>query len=142
MSLEEIIKGMPNAAEAINNNFNNATIVESGTNENGTYMVFGNGIVVSFGSKEFTKSSGWRTGDSLSFDNNNIRTAYPGSQSILYSDYNAELYDGQASFQDIQTRTSKINSRSGSVEVVRLNGNVSAATSLIVRYLHISRINN
>lgn len=38
MSLNEITKGMSNAAEQINDNFLAGSIVESGTNENGHYV--------------------------------------------------------------------------------------------------------
>lgn len=141
MALLDIFKGMSNAAEAINENFNNAAITEKGSNADGHYIVFGDEYVLAFGSKEFIRSNGWRVGDDQSYDNNNIPSAFKRSMSLLFSDYNAELYDGQAAFQDIQVRTSKINSRSGSAEVIKLNGNVSAATRLTIRYLHIGRIN-
>ena len=41
--MNEIYKGMDNAAEQINENFLNGSIVESGENENGEYLRFGNG---------------------------------------------------------------------------------------------------
>ena len=46
MALNEITKGMSNAAEMINNNFNFGSIVESGSGENGNYIKFVNGFTV------------------------------------------------------------------------------------------------
>ena len=44
--LHEIFKGMDNSAEQINENFQNGSIVESGVNENGEYLKFGNGWMI------------------------------------------------------------------------------------------------
>ena len=48
--LHEITKGMDNAAQAINANFKNATIVESNLDETnpskGHYVIFGNGLMM------------------------------------------------------------------------------------------------
>ena len=41
--LHEIFKGMDNAAEQINENFQNGSIVESGNNENGFWARYGDG---------------------------------------------------------------------------------------------------
>ena len=49
MALNEITKGMSNAAEKINQNFLFGSIVESGSNEKGHYVKFGNGIMVCWG---------------------------------------------------------------------------------------------
>ena len=48
MALIDIIKGMAGGAEAIQANFQFGSIVESGTNENGTFVKFGNGLAVCF----------------------------------------------------------------------------------------------
>lgn len=52
MSLMDIIKGMPNGAEALQNNFLFGSIVASNLNEsspvNGYYVRFGNGLQVCF----------------------------------------------------------------------------------------------
>ena len=42
--LHEIFKGMDNAAEKIDENFQNGSIVESGENENGFWVKWGNGF--------------------------------------------------------------------------------------------------
>ena len=47
--LSEIFKGMDNAAELINENFENGSIVESGKNEFGHYFRMGNGVQVCLG---------------------------------------------------------------------------------------------
>ena len=44
--MNEIFKGMDNASELINENFKNGSIVETGENENGTFMKLGNGWMV------------------------------------------------------------------------------------------------
>lgn len=46
MALEEITKGMSNAAEQINANFKVGSVVESGNNENGNYVKFGDGTMI------------------------------------------------------------------------------------------------
>ena len=46
--LNEIFKGMDNAAEVINENFQNVGIVESGENENGHWAKLGNGWMVCY----------------------------------------------------------------------------------------------
>lgn len=48
MVLNEITKGMSNAAEQIDENFKKATIVDSGTTDRGSYIKFGNGLCVQF----------------------------------------------------------------------------------------------
>jgi|SRR5690625_1833291 len=45
--LHEIFKGMDNAAEAINDNFEQVDIIQ-GQNENGSYVKFGNGLIVAW----------------------------------------------------------------------------------------------
>ena len=44
--LHEIFKGMDNAAEQINENFQNGSIVDEGVNENGRYVKYASGIMV------------------------------------------------------------------------------------------------
>lgn len=51
MALEEITKGMSNAAEVINSNFKNVGIVASGTNVNGEYIKFGDGTLICYSLK-------------------------------------------------------------------------------------------
>lgn len=46
MALEEITKGMSNAADQINANFKVGSVVESGNNENGNYVKFGDGTMI------------------------------------------------------------------------------------------------
>lgn len=46
MALTEIKKGMSNAAEAINNNFQAGSILESGANENGNFIKFADGTLI------------------------------------------------------------------------------------------------
>lgn len=63
MALTTIIKGMADGAEAIQANFLFGSIVESGTNENGTFVKFGNGLAVCF--------------------KNNVAFAYAGSTAFI-----------------------------------------------------------
>ena len=46
MALTDITKGMSNASEAIDGNFKSATIVESESNEKGSYIRFGDGTQI------------------------------------------------------------------------------------------------
>lgn len=46
MALNEITKGMSNAAEQINANFKEGSVVESGSNDNGNYVKFGDGTMI------------------------------------------------------------------------------------------------
>ena len=138
--LHEIFKGMDNAAEQINDNFKNATIVDTGSNEDGDYFVLGNGYVFVFGHKVFNKPTGWKVGDNQSFDNSRLPTAYKSPYTVIFSDYNAELYDGSSAFYDVQTRVTKINPTSGNVEVIKQAGSVSTTNNLTIRYLHIGKI--
>ena len=48
MTLIEIVKGMAGGAEAIQTNFQFGSVVEIGTNENGTFVKFGNGLAICF----------------------------------------------------------------------------------------------
>ena len=55
--LNEIFKGKDNASALINENFQNGSIVESGSNDHGEYMKFGNGKllqIVYYQSKNIT----------------------------------------------------------------------------------------
>lgn len=53
MALNEITKGMSNAAEMINENFKGFGIVESGTNANGQYTKFADGLLITTSSASF-----------------------------------------------------------------------------------------
>ena len=46
MALNEITKGMSNAAEQINANFLAGSVIESGTNADGSYVKFGDGTMI------------------------------------------------------------------------------------------------
>lgn len=48
MALEEITKGMSNAAEVINANFKEVGVVESGSNANGRFIKYGDGTVIAY----------------------------------------------------------------------------------------------
>lgn len=63
MALNEITKGMSNAAEQINENFSMGSIVDSGSNENGRYDKFGNGLMICSGTLLFDLkgSEVWQT---------------------------------------------------------------------------------
>lgn len=139
MALNEIQKGMSNAAEAINQNFENVGVVDSGSNSDGYYVEFQDGTVLSFGSKEFIDSAGWGVGKSQNFNQTNMPTAYKKPMITIYSSYNSELYDGSSAFVDIQTSVSKINANAGNVVITKHSGNVSNTTKLTIRYLHIGK---
>src|SRR5699024_2252354 len=55
--LHEIFKGMDNAAEQINENFQNGSIVESGVNEEGYYVKYGNGLLEVYQKRTFVVSA-------------------------------------------------------------------------------------
>ena len=55
--MHEIFKGMDNAAEQINENFQNGSIVESGVNEEGYYVKYGNGLLEVYQKRTFIISS-------------------------------------------------------------------------------------
>ena len=55
--LNEIFKGMDNAAEQIDENFQNGSIVESGVNEEGYYVKYGNGLLEVYQKRTFIISS-------------------------------------------------------------------------------------
>ena len=55
--MNEIFKGMDNAAEQINENFQNGSIVESGLNEVGYYVKYGNGLLEVYQKRTFAISS-------------------------------------------------------------------------------------
>lgn len=55
--LNKIEKGMSNAAEAINENFQNGSIVESGVNEEGYYVKYGNGLLEVYQKRTFVVSA-------------------------------------------------------------------------------------
>lgn len=54
--MNEILKGMDNAAEKINENFE-VLGFESGENNNGSYIRFGNGLQICWGSADFERGS-------------------------------------------------------------------------------------
>ena len=139
MALNEILKGMSNAAEAINSNFKNVGVVDSGNNSDGSYVEFQDGTVIMFGSKEFIDNAGWGVGKTQNFGQNNIPLAYKKAVNVLYTNYNAELYDGTSAFADIRTSISKINATNGNIQIIKHDGNVSQTTKMTVRYLVIGR---
>lgn len=53
MALNEIIKGMSNAAEQINANFSEGSIIESGSNDKGHFVKYGNGLMICHGTMTF-----------------------------------------------------------------------------------------
>lgn len=62
--LNEIVKGMDNAAEKINENFQNGSIVEIGENDRGKFTKYGNGklvqeITLEITSTTFQNWNGW-----------------------------------------------------------------------------------
>lgn len=141
MALNEITKGMSNAAEMINENFKNVGIVESVTNDDGSYIELGDGTILIFGTKSFVKDQGWVKGDVLTFTSDNLPIPYKKPLNIIYSEYNASLYDGRAGFTQTQVIVSKISNIVGSAEVTRNTGDftMAKATSLIIYFFLIGK---
>lgn len=141
MALNEITKGMSSAAEMINENFKNVGIVESVTNDDGSYIELGDGTILIFGTKSFVKEQGWVKGDILTFTADNLPIPYKKPLNTIYSEYNASLYDGRSGFTQTQVIVSKISSRVGNVEVTKNTGDIALAksTSLSIYFFLIGK---
>lgn len=111
-----IIKGMPNAAEAIQANFAEIGLPTSGTNHGWQYVHFPNGLAIAWKEVVYTDAAGWTIGKSTSFSFGTLPFNFTVA---AYTDVNAYSYDSTdvAAFSDFKLNITKINPWNGTVFV-------------------------
>lgn len=87
MALTEITKGMSNAAEQINQNFQTGSVVDSGTNGNGHFVKFGDGTMIVRGTKEST--SGFTVQEGSIWRTDNFPVTFP--ESFIDTNYSVTI---------------------------------------------------
>ena len=127
MALINIVKGMPDGAEAIKANFTAIGEMTTGTNANGTYTRWPNGFTIARKTITHNNPSGWTAGTEVVFNLGTLPIAFIGD---YFTSVEASLYDGAGYFGNFKLNITKTAPLTGTIFVERGN---AAAKNIILQ---------
>ena len=127
MTLINIVKGMPDGAEAIKANFDAIGEMTTGTNANGTYTRWPNGFTIARKKITYNNPSGWTNGMEVFFNLGALPITFIGD---YFTSVEASLYDGVGSFGNFKLNITKTDPHVGTIFVEKGN---AAAKNIILQ---------